>query len=110
MATALLFGVSLLSLLQSYPGFMLGVLLAISGLETASAARDNLGRKEAVMVLATGTVGCLVLNSGWGFLLALAVEGIYRVQKYISISFSNGHDHDVTGKDSEHDSNQSSML
>src|SRR5512135_1420196 len=52
MLLAMIFGGSLLALLHGYPSSVLGVLLAISGLELALVARDQTGRSAATVTLA----------------------------------------------------------
>ena len=59
---ALLFGSSLLALAMAFPWSILGVMVAISGIELALSARDQITRESWMVVLAT--VGaCIGLNN-----------------------------------------------
>jgi hypothetical protein len=76
---AVLFGSSLMALCGAFPASVLGVMLAISGLELALVCRDQVGRSDAsVMLLTAGA--CLGLNNiALGFALGLAVGWCLRL-------------------------------
>jgi MFS superfamily sulfate permease-like transporter len=83
---AVFFGGSLLSLLHVYPQSILGVLLAISGLELSLVASDQSERGPATVMFATAAA-VLALNStatgfaiGWGLalLMRLAHKNVER--------------------------------
>lgn len=73
MALAVLFGASLMSACAAFPAGILGVMLAFSGLELALVARDQTGRAEAFITLATAGA-CLALNNmALGFAVGAAI-------------------------------------
>lgn len=69
MALALFFGGSLLALARVYPVSILGVLLAISGVELALAARDQTGRESAAISLVTAGATMAFSNTALGFVI-----------------------------------------
>jgi hypothetical protein len=64
---ALLFGSSLLTWLQAYPASVLGVLLLFGGLELALVCRDQIHRRDFLVVLLTAGL-CLGANTTVGFI------------------------------------------
>jgi MFS superfamily sulfate permease-like transporter len=74
---AILVGGSLLALLHVYPKSVLGVLLAISGLELALVARDQTGRGAATVMLSTAgavlALGSTATGFAIGWVLALLI-------------------------------------
>jgi MFS superfamily sulfate permease-like transporter len=75
---AVFLGGSLLTLLHVYPKSVLGVLLAISGLELALVARDQTARTAATITLATAA-GVLALgNTATGFAIGWALALLMR--------------------------------
>lgn len=69
---AVVFGAALLPLLMVFPRSLLGVLLAISGLELASVARDQGERTGALIMLGTAGLTLFLKNLAVGFLLGWA--------------------------------------
>jgi MFS superfamily sulfate permease-like transporter len=82
MLLAVLFGASLLTLLGVYPKSILGVLLAVSGIELALVCRDQTGREEVTIMLGTAAATLALGNVATGFvagwLLALLVQAAER--------------------------------
>ena len=73
MGLAILFGPSLLRALEAFPSAVLGVLLAVSGVELATACRDMQQKADfAVMLIGAGCV--LKLGTGIAFLAAAAAS------------------------------------
>ena len=80
MALACLLGPSLMNALEPFPSSVLGVLLAISGLELAVACRDVIGRREAaVMLLGAGLV--LKHGTGAGFVGSILAALLLRARR-----------------------------
>ncbi len=84
MVLAVAFGASLLAWLQSYPGSVLGVLLLFSGLELALVCRDQTGRMDFFVMLATAGT-CVAVNTAVGFVIGwivavLLVYGLIRIE------------------------------
>ena len=78
MPCAVLLGPSLLRALDAFPLSVLGVLLAVSGLELSAACRDMRTRHEAAVML-LGAGGVLKLGTGASFVLsALAAAVVLR--------------------------------
>jgi MFS superfamily sulfate permease-like transporter len=76
---ALLFGGSLMALCQVFPAGVLGVMLAVSGIELALVARDQTARIDAYAMLLT-TGACLGLNNiALGFALGIVLSWGMRV-------------------------------
>lgn len=81
---AVLLGASLLTWVQAYPGSILGVLLAFSGLELSLVCRDQHCRVDFfVMILTAGA--CMATNTAVGFvvgwvLAALLIWGVLRLE------------------------------
>lgn len=75
---AFFFGTSLLALLHVYPKSVLGVLLAISGLELALVARDQTGREPAMIVLTTAAAILALESTATGFVIGWATALIVR--------------------------------
>ena len=77
MGLAILFGPSLLRALEAFPSAVLGVLLAVSGVELATACRDMQQKADfAVMLIGAGCV--LKLGTGIAFLAAVAASVAFR--------------------------------
>ena len=71
MLCALLLGTSLLQVLEAFPNTVLGVLLAVSGIELGSHCRDLRSKPEVfVMLLGAGCV--LKLGTGSAFVFSAA--------------------------------------
>lgn len=84
MAFALLFGSSLLLLLQHYPQSILGVLLLFSGLELAMVCRDQTAKVDFFVLLITASA-CMAVNTAVGFVVGwlmagLLVWGVFRLE------------------------------
>ena len=80
MGLAVLFGPSLLRALEAFPSAVLGVLLAVSGVELATACRDMQHKADfAVMLIGAGCV--LKLGTGIAFLAAVAASVAFRRSK-----------------------------
>ena len=80
MGLAVLFGPSLLRALEAFPSAVLGVLLAVSGVELATACRDMQHKADfAVMLIGAGCV--LKLGTGIAFLAAVAASVAFRWSK-----------------------------
>jgi MFS superfamily sulfate permease-like transporter len=76
---AVLFGASLMTFCEVFPGSVLGVMLAFSGMELALVTRDQTERIDAFAMLLTAGV-CLGLdNIALGFALGLALVWAFRV-------------------------------
>lgn len=80
----LLFGGTLLSLLQAYPQSVLGALLLFGGLELALVCRDQTGREDFFVMLLTAGA-CLAINTAVGFIvgwliMALLIAKIIRLE------------------------------
>jgi MFS superfamily sulfate permease-like transporter len=76
---AILFGASLMSLCQSFPASLLGVMLAFSGIELALVCRDQTQRSHAFIMLLTAGI-CLGLhNIALGFAAGLALAWCLRL-------------------------------
>ena len=87
MALAVLLGSSLIALLGAFPKSILGVMLAVSGLELALVVRDQVRLSNAFVALVTAGA-CLGLgNVGLGFCVGLviawsiAVDGRHRAHQ-----------------------------
>jgi MFS superfamily sulfate permease-like transporter len=76
MALAVAFGGSLMALCGAFPASILGVMLAFSGLELALVARDQTGRDEALVMLATAAAALGLNNMAAGFGVGVAVAAI----------------------------------
>ena len=71
---AIVFGGSLMALCQVFPAGVLGVMLAVSGLELALVTRDQTARTDAYTMLLTAGV-CLGLNNiALGFVLGIVLS------------------------------------
>jgi len=75
---AVLFGSSVVVLLDAYPASILGVLLCFAGVELAQPARKAAGA-EAWMVVAVTAAGCVFLNTTAGFLAGITAAMALRV-------------------------------
>jgi MFS superfamily sulfate permease-like transporter len=76
---AVIFGGSLMALCQTFPASVLGVMLAVSGIELALVTRDQTARADAYAMLLTAGV-CLGLNSiALGFVLGIVLSWGMRV-------------------------------
>jgi MFS superfamily sulfate permease-like transporter len=78
MVVAVLFGASLMALCRLFPHSVLGVMLAISGVELALVCRDQRARREALPMLLTSGV-CLGSDFLVGFAVGLAVALLLRL-------------------------------
>ena len=71
-------GPSLLAVFEAFPATVLGVLLAVSGVELATCCRDMADKADfAVMLIGAGCV--LKLGTGVGFLAAAAAALAFRL-------------------------------
>ena len=75
---ACLFGPSLLAALETFPASVLGVLLAVSGVELATCCRD-MQRKPDFAVILIGAGCVLKLGTGIAFLAAAAAAAAFRL-------------------------------
>jgi MFS superfamily sulfate permease-like transporter len=79
MVIAVLFGASLMNLCRVFPSSVLGVMLAVSGIELGLVARDQTRRADAFTMLLTAGA-CLALNNiALGFGLGLALGWCLRL-------------------------------
>eukprot|EP00897_Mesotaenium_endlicherianum_P003831 jgi/Mesen1/3476/ME000195S02625 len=78
----LLFGGSLLSLLQHFPSSLLGALLLFSGIELAMAARDQTSRKDSFLCFVTA-VASLATNSSTGFIAGFLVAALINLRAHL---------------------------
>ena len=78
MLVAVLFGASLMALCRLFPHSLLGVMLAISGVELALVCRDQRGRSDAIPMLVTAGI-CLGSDFLLGFAVGLAVALLMRL-------------------------------
>ena len=77
---AVIFGGSLMALCQMFPSSVLGVMLAVSGIELALVTRDQTTRADAYAMLLTAGV-CLGLNNiALGFVLGIVLSWGMRVR------------------------------
>jgi MFS superfamily sulfate permease-like transporter len=76
---AVLFGGSLLSLLHVYPQSILGVLLAISGLELSLVASDQAERGPATVMLATAAAVLALNSTATGFAIGWALALVMNI-------------------------------
>jgi MFS superfamily sulfate permease-like transporter len=78
MALAVVFGGSLLTLLGVYPKAILGVLLAVSGIELGLVCRDQTSREDVTIMLGTAAATLALSDTATGFacgwLLAVVVR------------------------------------
>jgi MFS superfamily sulfate permease-like transporter len=80
LVAALLFGSSLLALCRTFPQSILGVMLALSGVELALATRDQRERTESFIMLMTAGAA-LAYNVGLGFLIGAVLALGLRFMK-----------------------------
>jgi hypothetical protein len=73
MAAAVVFGASMMGLCRAFPPSILGVMLGFSGAELALVARDQTGRVDAFVMIATAGVSLAVNNVAVGLLCGLVV-------------------------------------
>lgn len=90
MLLAVVFGGSLLALLHGYPSSVLGVLLAVSGLELALVARDQTERTPATVMYATAAAILALGNTATGFTIGWILALILRVNRQSGIDDSRG--------------------
>jgi len=81
MLLAMIFGGSLLALLHGYPSSVLGVLLAVSGLELALVARDQTERTPATVMYATAAAILALGNTATGFTIGWILALILRLNR-----------------------------
>lgn len=81
MVLAVVFGASLMGLCHAFPASVLGVMLAVSGLELAMVVKDQTRRPDVFAMLLTAG-GCLGLNVALGFLLGLALVLLTRLPPF----------------------------
>jgi len=78
MLVAVLFGASLMALCRLFPHSVLGVMLAVSGVELALVCRDQRARSDALPMLVTAGI-CLGSDFALGFAVGLAVALVMRL-------------------------------
>jgi hypothetical protein len=83
---ALFFGGSALALLRVYPGSLLGVLLAVSGLELALTARDQNDRESASIMLITAGATMAFTSTALGFALGWGLSLLAKKRLFGPIS------------------------
>jgi len=81
-ALALLFGSSLMPLLNYYPRSVLGVLLAFAGVELVTVCRDQKAPRDILVMLLSATA-CVATNFAIGFLLGCVVVVLIRTRERI---------------------------
>ncbi len=82
MGIALLFGASLMTLCRAFPASILGVMLAVSGLELALVTRDQTARGDAFVMLATAGASLGLGNVALGFGIGLALALLRRLPRF----------------------------
>lgn len=80
---ALLFGSSLLALLQEFPLSMLGAMLVFSGIELASVAKGQKGERGMAIMLLTAAIGLATGNIAIGVAVGLACAYILALWDYL---------------------------
>ncbi len=70
---AVIFGASLMAICQAFPASILGVMLALSGLELALVTRDQTSRPDATAMLLTAGTALALNNIALGFAIGLLV-------------------------------------
>lgn len=84
MCLAIFLGGSLLALLKVYPMSVLGVLLGISGLELAVAARDQNEREPAMIMIATAGATIAFKSTALGFALGWGLALLFAAVRKVS--------------------------
>ena len=80
MGLAATFGHSLLRALGVFPKGVIGVLLAVSGIELAVPARDMTGRRDTVVMLLGAGIVTTKLGIGAAFLISLAAAMVFKAR------------------------------
>jgi MFS superfamily sulfate permease-like transporter len=75
MTVAVLFGATLMEFCRAFPGSILGVLLAASGIELALVTRDQKTRDDAFVMLLTAGA-CTALHVGAGFVVGMVLAAV----------------------------------
>lgn len=82
-ALALLFGSSLLQLLQLFPQPLLGALLLLSGLELAAAARKETEQRGYCFMLLTAAAIMGLKNTAVGFAVGMGGFGVVAAHAWV---------------------------
>ena len=82
---AVLFGASLMALCRAFPGSLLGVMLAVSGIELSLVTRDQTTRKEATIMLLTAGACLGADNVAVGFVLGLLLAWALRLERLFTV-------------------------
>jgi MFS superfamily sulfate permease-like transporter len=85
-AAALLFGASLMALCKAFPASILGVMLAVSGLELALVARDQTSRGDAFAMFLTAGACLAFSNVALGFVVGLGIALLQRWRPFCAAS------------------------
>lgn len=85
---SLLFGSSLLQLLQHFPKPLLGSMLLISGIELASSARKESGGSRGYCFMSLTAVGIIGLGTAVGFVIGLGGYAAVRVYEICGLRVS----------------------
>lgn len=82
MGVAVLFGASLMTLCRAFPASILGVMLAISGIELALVTRDQTNRGDAFVMLLTAGASLGLENVALGFGIGLVLALLRRLPQF----------------------------
>mmetsp|Transcript_37344 Transcript_37344/g.105360 ORF Transcript_37344/g.105360 Transcript_37344/m.105360 type:complete len:561 (-) Transcript_37344:95-1777(-) len=93
-AIGLLFGDSLLSLLQHFPSAILGSMLIFTGAELAMSAYKQVGQHEWCMMLITAA-SVMTLGTATGFVVGLSLAGLVLVARCWPLDCSRGRLHEL---------------
>eukprot|EP01025_Chloroclados_australasicus_P001724 TRINITY_DN10426_c0_g2_i5.p1 TRINITY_DN10426_c0_g2~~TRINITY_DN10426_c0_g2_i5.p1 ORF type:complete len:447 (+),score=24.04 TRINITY_DN10426_c0_g2_i5:115-1455(+) len=100
------FGSSLFSLFQQFPSALLGAMLFFSGIELASAAKDQRGARNWLLVLITA-VACLSKNTALGFLVGTIAFILTIVVDFVRFKLWERQSQDYKSVDSTNSSSSS---
>ena len=79
MAVAVLLGAPLMVLCQAFPGSILGVMLAFSGIELAMVTRDQVRKTDAFVMLLTAGACLGLTNMAAGFVIGWVLALVLRL-------------------------------
>jgi MFS superfamily sulfate permease-like transporter len=82
---AVLFGASLMALCRAFPGSVLGVMLAFSGIELSLVTRDQRTRTDSTIMLLTAGACLGADNVAVGFALGLLLAWALRLERLFTV-------------------------
>ncbi len=85
MIVAVLFGASLMALCRAFPGSLLGVMLAFSGIELSLVTRDQRTRTDTTIMLLTAGACLGADNVAVGFVLGLLLAWALRLETMFTV-------------------------